>query len=80
MAIITDEALGHLKTHDMKKFVRIPLILNEAERRFDKSEGEEVTELIGCNACNMGLEEAGEVDCPGADLFDMEAVFGPSED
>lgn len=36
--------------------------------------GKEPQITVGCFACNMGLAEGFEVECPGQDLFDEDQV------
>lgn len=60
--------------HELRQIIMTPVLLvGEGEEKtvIPDPEGEEQVRY-GCIACNMGLEEAKELPCPGFDLFDPE--------
>jgi hypothetical protein len=58
--------------HKLSQIIITPIILVEQDGSMvpvPDPEGEE-TVNYGCTVCNMGIEEAQEVNCPGFDIFD----------
>jgi hypothetical protein len=62
--------------HQWMQMVTTPVLMIETEDGVfpvpDPSGKEGVR--YGCFTCNMGLEEALEVNCPGFDIFDPEGL------